>query len=207
MSSDTDTTAALKPPSADRRHPRDALLTTATRLFRERGYAGVGVAEMLEASGAPRGSLYFHFPGGKEQIAEESVRLAGARMDRFVAKLAEQTDDFDDFIDALFVGWGEGIKESGYTRGCGVALIALETAATSDRLRAATEAVFAQWRASLSAFAVKHGFAPVEAERLAIMVLAAMQGAIVMCKSSRSTEPMAEAAFAIKAAARALRAL
>ncbi|MDZ4777160.1 MAG: helix-turn-helix domain-containing protein [Alphaproteobacteria bacterium] len=57
--------------------PKAAMIEAATTLFRRRGYEGVGVAELLSHSGAPRGSLYFHFPGGKEQIAIEAVTRAG----------------------------------------------------------------------------------------------------------------------------------
>lgn len=192
--------------ASDRLHPRIALLRAATRLFRERGYTGVGVAEILEASRAPRGSLYFHFPGGKEQIAEESVRLAGVRMTRFVDNIIADTQTLEEFIDGLFVGWAAHLEETGFTRGCGVALIALETSATSERLRGAAEAVFNGWRSKIEAVAVARGLHPDDAARFGFILLASMQGAIVLCKAMRAATPLIEAAHGVKAAAQAMRA-
>jgi TetR/AcrR family transcriptional regulator, lmrAB and yxaGH operons repressor len=189
----------------DKPHPKEALISAATRLFRERGYAGVGVAELLEVSGAPRGSLYFHFPRGKEQIAEEAVMLSGERMDKFFAKVVGETEDLEAFLDGLFLGWAQHMQDNGFARGCGVALIALETSAHSDRLRAATETVFKLWRGRLASVGLQRGLTPSAAERFGFMVLGAMQGAIVLAKASQSTKPLGEAAFAMKAAVGALR--
>lgn len=193
--------------TAEKVHPRDILVRTATRLFRERGYTGVGVAEMLETSGAPRGSLYFHFPGGKEQIAEAAVHLAGERMLRFVDNVSGANTTLEGFIDGLFLGWAEHLKESSFARGCAVALIALEASPTSVKLRAATDAVFNLWQERLAACGEARGLSRDAATRFAYLTLAAMQGGIVMCKASQSTRPLEEAALGLKAAVHGMRTL
>ena len=56
---------------------RQRMIKSTARLFRRQGFHGTGLQQVLEASGAPRGSLYFHFPGGKEEIGETALTIAG----------------------------------------------------------------------------------------------------------------------------------
>ena len=87
---------------------RDALLAASVRLFRQKGYAGTGLSEILQESGAPKGSLYHYFPGGKVEIGAEAVQLAGKTVTRTLKDLAAKTDGpgalVSHYLD-LLAGW------------------------------------------------------------------------------------------------------
>jgi TetR/AcrR family transcriptional regulator, lmrAB and yxaGH operons repressor len=187
----------------DRLHPREAMLRAAIRLFRARGYEGVGVADLLEASGAPRGSLYFHFPGGKEQIARESMARAGELDSARYRALQEKSATLDAFLQGLFEGSAAGLERSDFERGCGVGLITLETAATSKPLHEAAAGVLAQWRRDLARTFQSYGLTPEAAASLAEATLGALQGAIILARAQRSTAPFASASAMLRAAAKA----
>src|SRR5215813_12591923 len=105
---------------------REDMLVAATELFRARGYEGVGVAELLEASGAPRGSLYFHFPGGKEQIGCEVIsRVGESTLGQFKA-LGAKDIDLDAYVDTVFKSTAKTVKERDFNASCPIAVIAAE---------------------------------------------------------------------------------
>lgn len=185
-------------------HPRDAMLTAAARLFRQRGYAGVGVAELLAESGLPRGSLYFHFPGGKQQIAVEAMLRASARVSENVARAAAESVNLTRFIARVFDEWAVGMTSANFARGCGVGLITLEMAAVSPDLREAADGIFAAWQRQLADIFQGFDLAPAAAETLASALLATIQGAIVMAKARRSAEPFVSGCAAIVALADSL---
>jgi TetR/AcrR family transcriptional repressor of lmrAB and yxaGH operons len=187
-------------------HPRDAMLTAAARLFRQRGYAGVGVAELLTESGLPRGSLYFHFPGGKQQIAIEAMLRASGRVSDNVAIAAAESADLSAFITRVFAEWSAGMTTANFARGCGVGLITLEMAAVSPELREAADGIFAAWERQLTEITGGFGLSPVAAATLASALLATIQGAIVIAKARQSAAPFETGAAAILALAAQLRA-
>src|SRR5262249_33805946 len=125
---------------------REDMLQAATELFRARGYEGVGVAELLEASGAPRGSLYFHFPGGKEQIGVEVIaRVGEATLEQFKG-LGRKDIDLDSYIDTVFKHTAKTVKERDFNASCPIAVIAGETSTHhSPDLTAAVANVFKNW--------------------------------------------------------------
>src|SRR5689334_7875695 len=105
---------------------REDMLNAATELFRARGFEGVGVAELLEASGAPRGSLYFHFPDGKEQIGVEVIaRVGEATLGQFKI-LGARDIDLDAYIDTIFKTTAKTCKDREFHASCPIAVIAAE---------------------------------------------------------------------------------
>jgi TetR/AcrR family transcriptional repressor of lmrAB and yxaGH operons len=180
------------------------MVIAAARLFRQRGYEGVGVAELLEASGAPRGSLYFHFPGGKEEIGVEALRLAGEVVQGKLAALRARTSDPAGYVDAIFAGWAEELRDSNFQNGCAVAIIALEMAERSPALRDAAAAAFAAWEREFAEAAAGWGLKAPYTESFASAMLGAVEGAIALARTKRSEQPFADAATAMKALWRAM---
>lgn len=182
---------------------REQMLAAASRLFRARGYEGVGVADLLAASGTPRGSLYFHFPGGKEQIAAETLLYTRdrvlARLDRF----AEASAGLEDFIDRVFLGWADLMVQQDFNFGCPVAVISLETAQTIPALREAADLTFRAWTAKFAQIVRHRGVPEAHAQGLAEAMLSLVQGAIVLARASRSVTPFQNAGAAAKALAAA----
>jgi AcrR family transcriptional regulator len=175
---------------------RDRILFATAELFRRQGYNGTGLKQVVAAADAPFGSLYHHFPGGKTELADEVIRKAGAFFQALVTAVYDQQASPEDAVRAVFKGAGETLAATDYEDACPIATVALEVASTDDRLRQASADVFEQWTVALT-------------ERLgdrarALAVIAALEGAFVLCRASRSTEPMraaGEMAAALVAAA------
>jgi TetR/AcrR family transcriptional repressor of lmrAB and yxaGH operons len=183
---------------------KSEMIAAAARLFRAHGYEGVGVAELLAASGAPRGSLYFHFPGGKEQIAVEAIRRAGDYVRERLQGLAARAPDPATYIDSAFRAWAEELKQSDYQNGCAVALIALEMAERSPALREAAAASFTLWEIEFAKAAESWGMSADDAAAFASAMLSAIEGAIALSRTKRSLAPFTNAARATQALAQSM---
>jgi len=180
---------------------KDQMIAAAVRLFRTRGYEGVGVADLLEESGAPRGSLYFHFPGGKEEIAIEAIHRAGEQvLARLTARRAEHPAPAD-YIDGTLAAWAEQLKASEFKNGCAVAIIALEMAERAPALREAARAAFALWEREFAEAATDWGMSEMDAASFASAMLGAIEGAIALSRTQLSDKPFFDAARALKALA------
>src|ERR1700721_1560073 len=108
---------------------RGKTLAAAARLFRQQGYHGTALQDILATSGSPRGSLYFHFPKGKEEIGEAALTLAGEAVRQGIARAAEASDSAEIFVVRLARGMASDLERSDYREGCPIATAALETAA------------------------------------------------------------------------------
>ncbi|MGX2998688.1 TetR/AcrR family transcriptional regulator [Streptomyces sp. JNUCC 64] len=165
---------------------RDQLLDATRRLVEEGGYSGTGLNQVVTVSGAPRGSLYFHFPGGKDQLVGESVRRAGEEIGAALEELAGATGSAAEFTEAALRHLGDRLEESGWRRGCPVATVALETAAVNGPLQEVCSEVYASWQTVLRARLEGHP----NADDLAVTVLALIEGALLLARTHRSREPL-----------------
>lgn len=177
---------------------RRRAVETAAVLFQEQGYAATGVAEIIERSETPKGSFYFNFPRGKEQLASEALTLAGARLAAGIDRLAADADSAIGFLRSLATALAAGLESSDYSRGCPIATVALETATASESLRRAADAQFAKWED-----AIARGLAGAKRptrghRRHAQLVLVMLEGALIMARVRRTTAPLhaLEPAFA-----------
>jgi TetR/AcrR family transcriptional repressor of lmrAB and yxaGH operons len=184
---------------------REDLIETAAELFRARGYEGVGVAELLARSGAPRGSLYFHFPGGKEQIGAEAVARVGAGVTQRFRDLRESGVDLDTYIERVFKTTARESKERNYKGSCPIAAIAAETSSESPALARAVRETFAAWQDEMRLAAIENGLSAKSATIFASAMLAAMEGAFIVSKSEETSGAHLAVSHAIKALAASLR--
>jgi AcrR family transcriptional regulator len=169
---------------------RERILDASFELFRRQGLTGTGVKQILARAEAPYGSLYHHFPGGKDQLAAETIARAGEYYGRLVAgKLAEH-DDTVVAIRAAFHDAGVTLVETDFADACPVETVALEVASTNERLRLATAEVFDSWVAALAVFLTDGGIDPDEAPELAVTILAALEGAFVLARATRRTDAL-----------------
>lgn len=180
------------------------MLTAAVDLFGERGYEGVGIAELLERSSAPRGSLYFHFPGGKEQIGIEVVgRVGGAVASRFRA-LHESGVDMNAFIERVFKTTAKECKDRDYAASCPIAAIATGFGEGNPALGAAVGDAFSLWEREIAVAAETRGMSAKNAATFASAMLVAIEGALIASKAQRSSAPHVNASRAMQAFASAL---
>jgi TetR/AcrR family transcriptional repressor of lmrAB and yxaGH operons len=184
---------------------REDMLSAAVELFRARGYAGVGVAELLEKSGAPRGSLYFHFPGGKEQIGAEAVTRVGEQVAQRFRELRLSGVDLATFIERVFKTTAKEAKERNYQASCPMAAVAVGYSSENPRLQAAVRGAFAAWEHEISLAARAEGLSEADANSFASAMLTAIEGAFVVSKAQESSAPHINASRAMQALAAALK--
>ena len=168
----------------------------AVKLFSQRGYHGTALNDILDAAGSPRGSLYFHFPKGKEEIGEAASGLAGEAVRQVIATAAETSNNVEDFLTQIVQTMASNLERSGYTEGCPIATTALETAAQSEILGAAARNAFQSWEHELTRGFERFGRK--DAALLATTVLSQLEGALLLARTYRSLEPMHRAQEAVK---------
>ena len=160
----------------------------AAQLLRERGYTGTGFREVIERTGAPRGSIYHHFPGGKAQLAGEAVDYAGSLARQAIEGALADGDP----IRALraFVGlWRSDFERSGYRAGCPIVAVAVESHDEAPELQDAADRAFAQWEAAFAGSLRCAGVPRARASRLASLVVSAVEGAIIVGRARRDPAP------------------
>lgn len=173
---------------------RDAIVQTAARLFRKQGFAATGLNQIVEESGAPKGSLYHYFPGGKETIAAAAVVWAAERVEHTLSTLAAEAEGPGELVRRyalLLAGW---MSKSGFRDGCPISTTLLETVPESHLIREAGAAAFADWAAvfcrSLQTRKVSRG----RAQRLASMAIAVIEGALIQARVAVHPQPLLDAA-------------
>jgi TetR/AcrR family transcriptional repressor of lmrAB and yxaGH operons len=178
-------------------------ISTAARLFHHQGYHGTGLAQVLAESGAPKGSFYFHFPGGKEQLAVEAVEASSATVEALITNAAERADDAPDVVRRAGRAIARWLEETNFEEGCAVATLAAEAAGTSPALRQACEHAYARWRRLFAEALRQHGLAGAPASELATMTVAALEGATLIARTERRAGAMRTVAAMLEAQVRA----
>ena len=166
---------------------KQRILYASAELFRRRGYTGTGLKQISQASSAPFGSLYHHFPGGKEELGEDVIRQAGEFFRVLVESVLEAEPDIVTGVRAVFDGAAETVRVTDFQDACPIAVIALEVASTNERLRLATADVFESWIASATARFTAAGFPKRRARELALALISALEGAFVLARAMRDT--------------------
>jgi len=184
------------------RATKDRIVEHSAELFRRQGFAGTGVKQIVAEARAPFGSLYHFFPGGKEQLGEEVIRWSGGVYGRLIdAFFLPGTDPVAATHD-FFAGAAETLRETDYADACPIATVALEVSSTNEPMRRACADVFNSWVDGAAARLVESGLPPKRARELAISMLASLEGAFVLARALRSTEPLEIAGAATTASVR-----
>ncbi len=169
---------------------RERILDASGELFRRQGYMGTGVKQIVEAAGAPFGSLYHFFPGGKEALGAETIRRSGALYGLLFVEFAGADVELVSGIENFFAGAAETLLETDYADACPIATVALEVSSTNAELREACAWVFDLWIDGGVERFIAAGIEPEDARELVIQMLAALEGAFVLSRALRSTEPI-----------------
>jgi AcrR family transcriptional regulator len=169
---------------------KERILDASSELFRRQGLTGTGIKQILARAEAPFGSLYHHFPGGKDQLAAETITRAGEHYGRLVAGKLLAEPDLVAGMRAAFVAAGQDLAATGYADACPIETVALEVASTNEPLRLATAEVFDSWLDALTLMLAAEGIATAEARALAHVVLSALEGAFVLARATRRTDAL-----------------
>lgn len=167
---------------------RTKMLESAAQLLRERGAAAVTVDEVLVRSGAPRGSVYHHFPGGRAQLLREALEYAGLEI---TASIDEAAGESAAALLRFFVQfWEHCLVDSDYQAGCPVLAAAVGSGEDEQQLSTSAGEIFSRWRQASREAYLREGFEAADATALADTTISAMEGAVVLCRSTRSLEPL-----------------
>lgn len=167
---------------------RQAMIASAAMLMRERGVDGTSFSEVLAHSGAPRGSIYHWFPGGKTELIEEATRYAGEYIRRGAAAALAEGGPLS-FLDLSESFWTAVLNGSDFSAGCPVVAGTLEGERT-PAVRDAAGNVFASWQEDYARNLAAHGVSRGRARSLAATVLAAIEGSVLLCRAQRTIEPL-----------------
>ncbi|ULE32346.1 TetR/AcrR family transcriptional regulator [Mycobacterium sp. IDR2000157661] len=168
---------------------RERMVISAALLIRERGAHPTAIADVLAHSGAPRGSAYHYFPGGRTQLLSEAIDYAG----EFIATRIERARSGIELLDELFAAYRGQLEQTDYRAGCPVVAVTVEAGAPDggttpliDRAAAA----FERWNSAIAERLRHDGVAAERADDLALFITASVEGAIVVARAARSTAPL-----------------
>jgi len=179
---------------ARRAQHREPIIDAAVTLFRRQGYAGTGLNDIVDASGAPKGSLYHYFPGGKRSIAVAAVEQAGVRLNGTLNALANESATTSELLGALAAMLAKWLRQSDYRDGCPMTTVLLELAPQEREVARAGRDAFRARTAILRKKLLEDGLPFTQAEALAQLATSALQGALVQARVERSDRPVLHAA-------------
>ena len=181
---------------------RDRIVESSAELFRRQGYTGTGVKQIVAEASAPFGSLYHFFPGGKVQLGEEVIRHSGALYGQLIEAFFPPGCEPESATRAFFAGAAQTLRETDYADACPIATVALEVSSTSEPMREACAEVFNEWIDATSTRLGAAGVPRRRARALALTLLCSLEGAFVLARALRSTEPLEHAGDASAALVR-----
>ncbi|HTE40596.1 MAG TPA: TetR/AcrR family transcriptional regulator [Steroidobacteraceae bacterium] len=167
---------------ADKLPTRDRILRAARHLFQRRGYYAVGTAEILEAARAPKGSMYHHFPGGKEQIAVAAVDSIRADVTTILRQLSQENYSAAESIRALAKGMAQWLKASQWREGTMLASTTVGSVPDLPKLHTSIRNAFSEWRDHIAGQLVKEGWRKPAAHSMAQTLLAGIEGAMMLAR-------------------------
>lgn len=169
---------------------KSLILQTASNLFQRQGYHGTGLNQIIEESGAPKGSLYYHFPNGKEEIAVEAInlmkKLVETRVQEDLSEKETAAEAFQHHLNKI----ADDFDQRGNLEGLPVGLIASETALVYPNLRLACESAYQTWQSLYADKLKKSGLDQSKAEELGVVISAMIEGAIILSKTTKSGQPL-----------------
>jgi AcrR family transcriptional regulator len=166
------------------------MVAGAADMIRRRGLNATSIRDLAEHAGAPLGSTYHYFPGGKQQLAAEAVRFAGDTVTEILRRKLDRgpVEGLRAFLDL----WRTVVSRSDFRAGCPVLAVSVEEPADDEAIIAldAAASAFETWERLLFEALRGRGVGRREASELATLVVAAVEGGVALCRAKRSIEPL-----------------
>ncbi|MFF2087459.1 TetR/AcrR family transcriptional regulator [Nocardia sp. NPDC058176] len=172
---------------------RSKLIKATRSLIESQGYFGAGLNQIVQDSGAPRGSLYFHFPGGKDELVSAALVESGADIAQIIRTI--EASDARDFARRMLTLLGDQLEASDWTIGCPVAAVALDTASTNTAVQQSCSATYRLWEEAIRDRLI--GFGHPEPERVTTVALALIEGGLILARTHRDRRPLRQLADTI----------
>ncbi len=165
-------------------------MVASAELFRRQGYPATGIKQIASEARAPFGSVYYFFPGGKEQLGSEVIRTAGAMYGLLLPAVFDNTPDILTGAREFFMLAAQHLRESDYADACPIATVALEVSNSSEPMREACAGVFSDWISAGTERLAAEGIPPDRAHELVSSMLCLLEGAFIFARAMRSPEPL-----------------
>ena len=169
---------------------RERILEAASTLMEMQGYAATGLSQILRDSDTPRGSLYYYFPGGKEELAVEAIQRKSRMAETKLREIMEAFSDPAEAVQALVEGIAKHMIQTDCQRGGPLAIVALEVASTNENLRMACHNAYAHRQHVLMEKLTDAGFDSQQAEELATTIVSAIEGGIILSRTANDPAPL-----------------
>lgn len=166
------------------------ILVTAAKLFQKQGYHATGLNQIVAESGAPKGSLYYYFPNGKEELAVAAIGLIRDEIEGRIRQFLARVDDPAAAIQAMIRAMAQEFERPEYIIHCTVSLLTLEVSLLSDPLRLACMACAEAWEGAIAEKLEQGGFDREQARKLGAMLQSMIDGAMISTLGKRSKEPL-----------------
>ncbi|GAB3312567.1 TetR family transcriptional regulator [Epidermidibacterium keratini] len=176
---------------------RERLIESAVTLIRRQGYSGTGVNEIAREGSAPMGSFYYHFPGGKEELAATAMGVGAQAYARLISRALDSEGTFPSRAAEIARATAKLLAKDDFSLGCPVATTALETVTSSEVLRGRSRQAFDEWIGLVADAARAEGIDAAAAHELAVSVISIIEGAEMLARVRGSAEPLEVAASAI----------
>ncbi|WP_078578445.1 TetR/AcrR family transcriptional regulator [Salipaludibacillus agaradhaerens] len=173
-----------------KRNSREDMIKATAYLLQSKGYFGTGLNDIIKLSGAPKGSIYYHFPNGKEQLAKEAIEWTKHSVSQFIAEKLKDYSDPTEAIQHYILDSAERFEKDSYFQGVPITAIVLETSDVSEELREACRSVFDAWHHIFADKLLNYGYEPRAAYEIAMTVNAMIQGALVICLTRNDSTPL-----------------
>ena len=157
-------------------------------LFRRQGYNGTSLSQVTAAAGAPTGSLYHHFKGGKDELTAAVLEESGVAYGQLLEAIWDAESDPVAAVTAFFEGAAVVLEESDFIDPCPIGTVAREVASTNDALRRAALGAFQEWMAAVRVRLIAAGIGPTEADELSVALVASIEGGFVLGRTARNAD-------------------
>lgn len=175
---------------------REKIIRTAQRLLAQSGLSGAGLNQVIAASGAPRGSIYYHFPEGKTQWVMEALNTYGEYFRNKASKMLSRDGGFGENLEALLLNLADAMEKSKCAYGCPIGAVILDLDQSSEHLREACARMVFQWQAI---FEQHLSVLPAERRRdLASFIVSALEGALMLSRMESSARPLRSTAAILR---------
>ena len=166
------------------------MLEATTRLLRVQGYHGTGLNQILKESNTPKGSLYYHFPGGKEQLASEAIGAAAQMMAGRIQEAFHHATSAQEAVEMILEFSATELEETDFQCGCPIATVALEVATTDGAVRQACHHAFLGFQSVMEKNLRESGIDEQRAHELAEFMITVYEGALLLSRARREVSPL-----------------
>ncbi len=175
------------------------IIAAGSQLFRRRGYFGTGLSEILKESGAPKGSFYFHFPKGKDQLAAACVDAAAEDVARGLEAAAEKSQSIAEFVENLIEGYERMLQRSDFGASSMLTNISLDVAPTNKMISDHLQNGYRRWHKIIAEFCARQLGSRQDGSDMAVLIISSLEGALSLCRTEQSTAPLKAVARQLKA--------